>query len=340
MAEDPLSRVAAWLTPASADVTDKPPPTSPQEDPVIALIAEAKRLDALWTAVTTRGDEIFSTLPEDIRKGQVQVSFSGPSAALLDGGFASEAALHRLVGKGRRLATVFCRVEVERGRIGAEDLAAEEAEFDREIGEAEDLARRAGEVGDQILSTKPVTIAGAIAMLEWSGADEDGSLIDTVLAGLRDMQPEASRSSFVSDMNQRDSTLLAAEQRLAELQLAEDETYRSYREAGQPITIENEQELICDVFDDEIFAAQRIIDETPPQSLVGAAVKLRKLAAKQEDGLEGPLSYASVRQVLAIVEREIASRRVTLAGHFGDETGNDVEPAVIGFGEPEEGGAA
>jgi len=68
---------------------------------------------------------------------------------------------------------------------------------------------------------------------------------------------------------------------------------------------------------------------------VGAAVKLRRLAIEEDDGLEQPLSYASVCQVLAIVEREIASRSVTLAGHFGDETGNDVEPTVIGFGEPE-----
>jgi hypothetical protein len=45
----------------------------------------------------------------------------------------------------RRLATVFVRVDVERGRIGAEDLAAQEAEFDREIGLDQALAQfRAG----------------------------------------------------------------------------------------------------------------------------------------------------------------------------------------------------
>jgi hypothetical protein len=108
-----------------------------------------------------------------------------------------EAHLHRWVYVHRRLATVFVRVDVEGGRIGAEDLAAEEAEFDREIGldqalaqfragvdeikairegsgceahyrEAEDLGRRASEAGNQIRNTKPVTLAGAIALLEWA----------------------------------------------------------------------------------------------------------------------------------------------------------------------------
>lgn len=204
---------------------------------------------------------------------------------------------------------------------------------------------------DQLSQTKPVTLGGAIAMLQHECVEE---LIAPVVEGLRDLrQQEASRSSFAPDMNQRDSTLLAAERRLAELKLTEDETYRSYSEAGRPITFENEEELICDVFDEEVLAALRIIDETPQQSLVGAAVKLRRLATKEDDGLEQPLSYASVRQVLAIVEREIASRSVTLAGHqedrellealewlgfgrdFGDEAGNDAEPDVIGFGEPD-----
>jgi hypothetical protein len=47
MPNDPLSRVASWLTPASADVTD----------PVLALIAEEKRLEALWIAAYDKGDK-------------------------------------------------------------------------------------------------------------------------------------------------------------------------------------------------------------------------------------------------------------------------------------------
>jgi hypothetical protein len=230
MAQDPLSRVAAWLTPATpGEVADEALTASPPEDPVIALIAEAKRLDALWFAATNRGDEILDTLPEDIREGRVRISITdGELSSLLwrHAGFTSEAHLHRWVDVHRRLAMVRARHEVETGRISAEDLAAEEAEFNREVGlnqalaqfragvdeikaireasgceahyrEAEGLARRAGEIENQIRNTKPVTIAGAIAMLELGleGGCVNESLINAAIAGLRDMQPEASRIS-------------------------------------------------------------------------------------------------------------------------------------------------
>jgi hypothetical protein len=104
-----LNRAALATATYAAYVADESLIASPPEDPVLALIAEEKRLDALWDAATTRGDEIFCALPEDIRKGRVQVSFSaGPWGTLLDGGFTSEAALHRLVGKVRRLGTAAC----------------------------------------------------------------------------------------------------------------------------------------------------------------------------------------------------------------------------------------
>jgi transposase len=70
MAQDPLSHVASWLTPAAA--ADGPLTGG---GPVIALIAEEKRLGALFIAADTRGAEILSALPEDIRKGLVRVSF-------------------------------------------------------------------------------------------------------------------------------------------------------------------------------------------------------------------------------------------------------------------------
>jgi hypothetical protein len=61
--------------------------------------------------------------------------------------------------------------------------------------EAEDLAEQAREVGNQISNTKPASLAGAIAMLELGLAagcvEED--LTNAVIAGLRDMQPTASR---------------------------------------------------------------------------------------------------------------------------------------------------
>jgi hypothetical protein len=217
MAQDPVSAVASWLTPAA--------PGEVAEDPVIALIAEAARLDALSLAATNRGDQIFSTLPEDVRKGRMRVSFSKLGDVLQrHNGFTSEADLQEWVRVHRNWAMVLVRSDVKKGRISAEDLAAEEAEFDREIGldqalaqlragleeikaireasgceahyrEAEDLATRAGEVGDQIRSTKPVTLAGAIAMLEREneGGCCDEHLTNTVIAGLRDMQQEKGR---------------------------------------------------------------------------------------------------------------------------------------------------
>src|ERR1700747_2858084 len=58
MAQDPLSHVASWLTTASADGTEKPPPTSAAvDDPILALIAEEKRLAALWIAAHAKGAE-------------------------------------------------------------------------------------------------------------------------------------------------------------------------------------------------------------------------------------------------------------------------------------------
>jgi hypothetical protein len=63
--------------------------------------------------------------------------------------------------------------------------------------EAEDLGRRASEAGNQIRNTKPVTLAGAIALLEWAhdGGCCDEPLTNAVIAGLRDLQPKASRIS-------------------------------------------------------------------------------------------------------------------------------------------------
>ena len=134
MAQDPVSAVASWLTPAA--------PGEVAEDPVIALIAEAARLDALSLAATNRGDQIFSTLPEDVRKGRMRVSFSKLGDVLQrHNGFTSEADLQEWVRVHRNWAMVLVRSDVKKGRISAEDLAAEEAEFDREIGLDQALAQ-------------------------------------------------------------------------------------------------------------------------------------------------------------------------------------------------------
>jgi hypothetical protein len=185
MAHDPLSHVASWLTPASADATDT------VEDPVIALIAEGNRLAALRIAACGRGDEIFDTLPKDIREGRVRVSFSdselGQCISGLKNCFRSEIDLQSFLNIWRRWPTA--RAE----RDGKSPEAAL-AEFDREIGldqalvqlragleeikaireasgyeahyrEAEARDERADAIFDQICNTPPRTLAGGIAML-------------------------------------------------------------------------------------------------------------------------------------------------------------------------------
>jgi hypothetical protein len=124
VAPDPISHVASWLTPASADVTDKPT-TTPLEDPVIALVADARRLEELWGA-------------------------------------------------------------------------AYEKKHDRE---ANAIDKQMGAILNQLRNRniKPVTIAGAIAMLDlglrcfpdisFRFAETDEPLVDAAIAGLRDMQP-------------------------------------------------------------------------------------------------------------------------------------------------------
>jgi hypothetical protein len=214
MPTDPLSHVASWLTPATPEV-----PVAHDTDPVLALIAEEKRLDALWAAARDRALEILNTLPDDIRKGRVRVSFSdserGRSLSSLYGGyFTSEQQLQRCLDPWLRLQR---RVAEHHG----ESPEAAVAEYEREIGldqafaqlragldaikaireasgceahyrEADDLEPRMRELGHQIDTTKPVTIAGAIAMLErlrdaYCVAHNE---INPVIAGLRDIQSE------------------------------------------------------------------------------------------------------------------------------------------------------
>jgi hypothetical protein len=62
---DPITHTASWLAPPAPGTH----PLSPDDaDPVIAMIAEEARLEALATEAQARGDAIFLTLPEDIRK--------------------------------------------------------------------------------------------------------------------------------------------------------------------------------------------------------------------------------------------------------------------------------
>jgi hypothetical protein len=225
--EGPIVHPTHWAPlPDSAPVPAERRPYQPSplpasaaaDDPVLALIAEAKRLDALYDAAQGRGDEIFNTLPEDIQKGRVRVSFSDSWFWLSrHSGFTDEAHLDRWVDVYRRIARSGAKARGEDGDAAVGDFeraicldqalaqlraGLEEIKAAREASgcmahyrEAEDLAEQAREVGNQISNTKPASLAGAIAMLELGLAagcvEED--LTNAVIAGLRDMQPTASR---------------------------------------------------------------------------------------------------------------------------------------------------
>jgi hypothetical protein len=188
------------------------------DDPVLALIAEEQRLAVLRIAASGRGDEIFDALPEDIRKGRVKVEFSdselGQCISGIKNCFRSELELQSFLDKYGR------GVWRRRAERNGESPEAAVAEFDREVGldqalaqlragleeiktireasgyeahyrEALALDERADVIFNQICETPPRTLDGAIAMLELPAAahPEDSGLINTVIAGLRDIRP-------------------------------------------------------------------------------------------------------------------------------------------------------
>jgi hypothetical protein len=107
MAHDPLFHVASWLTSEAI-----PSKANDDVDPLPAMLAERGRLCELARQADKAALDIERGLPEDIRKGRVQVSFSGEQGwcrLLQHSGFASEADLHRWVAVHRRLATVVTR---------------------------------------------------------------------------------------------------------------------------------------------------------------------------------------------------------------------------------------
>jgi hypothetical protein len=435
MAQDPVSAVASWLTPAIPEVpdaADRPlvpgrelteakqltgcasltsvaPTAADDIDPVLALIAEGNRLAALRIAASGRGDEIYDALPEDIREGKVRVSFSDSEVGRLLGrhsGFTSEAHLHRWVRVHREVATVCVRFDVEKGRIGAEALAAEEAEFDRYIGldqalaqlragqaeikaireasgyeahyrEAEALDERADVIFNQICDTPPRTLAGAIAMLELaselaSGEDscpiETKSLINTANAGLRDMQPEAARNSPGDDRilalfrewvdGHRAASAIEDEDEakniLGPADEAEDTIVSIPATGAAGLAVKAYFYLF---FEDGWYASDcaalsgRATDETDDKprvqlklgllkDIVAFAPELAPLADRYIKGLprENPYRLTSAeREELAEILAEMGYDRATRTWGPGAA---DRDQKVIGFGEPEEGGAA
>jgi hypothetical protein len=424
MVQDPVSAVASWLAPAtSGEVADESLTASPPEDPVIALIAEEKRLEALWTAATTRGDEIFSTLPEDIRKGRVQVSFSdselGQCISGLKNWFTSEENLQSFLTIWRRPPTHCAE------RDGKSPEAAV-AEFDRDIGldqalaqlragldeikairaasgyeahyrEAEALDERADVIFNQICDTPPRTLAGAIGMLELasellaSGEDscpiETKGMINTVIAGLRDMQPEAARNSPGDDRilalfrewvdGRRAASAIEdedeAEKILGPADEAEDTIVSIPATGAAGLAVKAYLYLF---FEDGWYAsdcaalAGRATDEADDKprvqlklgllkDIVAFAPELAPLADRYIKGLPREVYSEDIegqaeREVAAILNphRLTSAEREELAeilAEMGYDRATrtwvrngaaDRDQKVIGFGEPEEGGAA
>ena len=98
-----------------------------------------------------------------------------------------------------------------------------------------------------------------------------------------------------------DQALFAAEKRCVEL-MDEMAAIRSAHEAREPITAALEDELITPL-DEARLAAERVIFETMPETLAGAAVKLR-LLAHPDRGIDATeKEITALRQVLALVEQ-------------------------------------
>jgi hypothetical protein len=229
MAQDPLSRVASWLTPASADVTDTVesgnyiiPKESPQgaEDPVLALIAEEKRLEALWIAAYDKGDK------------RQEEALDEPISAILE----------------------------------------------------------------QIYNTPPVTIAGAIAMLELGlgGGGVNERLTNAAIASLRDMQPEASPISTGGD----DRIFLLFREWMVQARHAD---------ALSEVTEDDDPDFLEAV--DRFDQVDISIAEVPATALVGFAIKtylcLHKIeGGASEDGCVIFGDYAS--SILVSVLRDAA----------------------------------
>ena len=101
-----------------------------------------------------------------------------------------------------------------------------------------------------------------------------------------------------------DAALLAAERRVAALRAQKEAIWKR----GRLGEIDNEDTIIGPLGDEQ-FALEDFIHLTPCQSLVGAAVKLRQLAAEiavRSGEEETDAAWVSTRQVIALIERELA----------------------------------
>jgi hypothetical protein len=276
--------VASWLTAAApGKVADESPPALPPEDPVIALVAEERRLEELWGAADEKG-------------------------------------------------------------------------HDRE---ANAIDKQMGAILNQLRNRniKPVTIAGAIAMIElglrcfpdisFRFAETDGPLIDAAIASLRDLQPKALRTSHGDD-------------RILSL-------FREWVAAKRHMSAvpDEEYEAASAVLGD----LEDTINETPSRGAAGLAIKSylslhiecgfcdpKDAAALDEKAINYEVHASILKDAVSFVP-ELAPLAVAAFAHHAERELSDPErdvikllkecgyksgktTDVIGFGDPEEGGAA
>ena len=139
------------------------------------------------------------------------------------------------------------------------------------------------------------------------GKHKDQRINETLLSALRDARrflPElAPLCAAVLDEDEQpsdDAALLAADRELTNLKEREKAVYRAHPN----ISVEDEQRLVCDVFDKALRAVENRIAATPPTTFAGAAVKLRRLFETGIAGAMSDIDVASLRQVQALIERE------------------------------------
>jgi hypothetical protein len=104
-----------------------------------------------------------------------------------------------------------------------------------------------------------------------------------------------------------DAALLAAERRVAALR-AQKAALSAAAETAGSYTGEFEDTIIAPLSDEQ-YALQDYIHRTPCATLVGAAVKLRQLAAAiavRSGEEETDAAWVSTRQVVALIELELA----------------------------------
>ena len=181
-------------------------------------------------------------------------------------------------------------------------------------------------------------------------------LINTAIAGLRDMQPVASRS-------------LSGDDRILSLFRKWVDAQRAYLATDEAIEAEAEAEKILDLVDE----AEDTIASIPATGAVGLAVKAylymfrdndwyvsdgAAIAGRETDETDDHrrvrLKVGLLNEIVAVLPEAapLADRyikglpREVYSGHIEgpraheDDQGNDAGPDVIGFGEPEEGGAS